>query len=148
MDRAERGPVRVVFSRGRPGERMRADDLGGGEYRLDDVPVFTYGISYGDVFAAEERDGEVLFARVLRRGAHATYRLTTNERLAFDAAARELLERVTALAALRRTYGIDDVALSVPSGERARDVERLLGEGERRGFWDWECSCAPDDPIA
>lgn len=31
-------------------ESMLADDLGNNRYRLDNVPLFAYGISYGDEF--------------------------------------------------------------------------------------------------
>ena len=46
-----------------------------GRWRLDNIPFFAYNISNRDVVAAHERNGELVFDRVLDRGGHSTLRI-------------------------------------------------------------------------
>ncbi|HNP36946.1 MAG TPA: DUF4265 domain-containing protein [Woeseiaceae bacterium] len=56
-------------------ENMHAVPLGGATYILDNSPFYVYGISYCDTFEAVQRDGRLVFLRVLERGGHSTYRV-------------------------------------------------------------------------
>lgn len=46
-----------------------------GGYAVDNIPLFAYDISLGDIVEAVERDGVLTYAAVLRRGGHSTYRV-------------------------------------------------------------------------
>src|SRR5215471_12738412 len=46
-----------------------------GTWRLDNIPFFAYDVSNRDVVAAHERNGELVFDRVLDRGGHSTLRI-------------------------------------------------------------------------
>lgn len=48
-----------------------------GTFELRNVPIFVYGLSYGDFVKAKSEDGVLVFQGVARRGGHSTYRLYT-----------------------------------------------------------------------
>src|SRR6266700_2140016 len=50
-------------------ENILAVDLGGGRYRIDNIPFYVRGISDGDVIAAEpEDDGRLSFSELVKDG--------------------------------------------------------------------------------
>lgn len=68
MSQDDATQVKVLFPFESGAESMWADDLGGGLYRLDNVPLFAYDISYRDEFRAVPlEDGRLTFNRVVRR---------------------------------------------------------------------------------
>lgn len=56
-------------------ERVWAESLGEGKYRIDNIPFFTYGISCDDIVEAELVDGEMLFKQVLQPSGHTKVRV-------------------------------------------------------------------------
>ena len=79
------GLVKVTF-RLEPGawhgsatESVWAEPVGPGQYRLCNVPFYAFDVSYGDLVGAVEEAGRLVFASVVRRGGHSTYRLLVNE---------------------------------------------------------------------
>lgn len=58
------------------GENMWAKVLGYGEYEVQNIPTFVYGVSLGDVVDVErDGDGFLNVTKVVRRGNQNTYRL-------------------------------------------------------------------------
>lgn len=106
-----------------------------GGYELRNVPFYAQRVSWGDVVAARERGGELVFDRVVRTAGHSTLRI-----ILFD---EDRVEEL--LAGLRRlgctwevsnvqTYIAIDVAPEVPLSP----VQRFLAEGESAGRWEYE----------
>lgn len=76
----DRKQTKVVFPYNEGAETMWCDQLGSDKYRLDNVPLFAYGVGYGDVFRAttEEGDDRPYFGEVTERSNNWTYRLVLN----------------------------------------------------------------------
>jgi hypothetical protein len=121
-------------------ERMHARSLGGGRYVLDNSPFYAFGISFDDVFLAEQKDGELIFSQVIRRGGHSTYRI----KLPVGCDHEYFLKHWTELDALgctfegssatpQRLYSID-----VPPTSDVFEVYRVLEEKEQQKFWSFE----------
>lgn len=62
-------------------EGLLSIPLGEGKYRIDNVPFYTDLISLGDVVAASNVEGRLVFERLLSAGGHSTIRVVV-----FDAA--------------------------------------------------------------
>ena len=81
MPRSDQGLVRIVFEldpdawHGSATERLWAEPLGSGRYRLRNTPFFAFDVSFEDIVFGEDRDGQTFFAGVSIRGGHSTYRL-------------------------------------------------------------------------
>lgn len=57
------------------GEWLWADRIGDNLYRIDNIPLYVYGISYMDFVACRQSEEEFLeFERVVDSGGHSTYR--------------------------------------------------------------------------
>ncbi|WP_200626167.1 DUF4265 domain-containing protein [Pseudomonas sp. LAM2023] len=54
--------------------------VGLGEYRIDNVPGYIYGVSKGDVVKTEKIDGESVATSVLRQGGHTTLRVFAEDK--------------------------------------------------------------------
>jgi Domain of unknown function (DUF4265) len=64
-------------------ETMWADRPEGGQYRLDSVPFFAYGVSLRDTFEVKAVDGDPrpYFDKLVRRSGNRTFRITLAEKL-------------------------------------------------------------------
>jgi hypothetical protein len=58
-------------------EWVWAEPQGDGTFVLKNVPIFAFGLSYGDSVKARTEDGVLVFQEVARRGGHSTYRMYT-----------------------------------------------------------------------
>jgi hypothetical protein len=139
---------KVLFPFELGAESMWADDLGNNRYRLDNVPLFAYGISYGDEFTARRREEEQLyFERVLSRGGAWTYRATLNDGMSHNPEAMRLIDEITSRARLNSKYGDGQFAFSFPDAHDRVLIESLFEKGTQSGFWDWEISSSPTDSL-
>lgn len=133
--------IRIVFEldahawHGSATERLWAEAVGGGRYRLRNSPFFASDVSVNDVVFGELRDGEVHYKGVSIRGGHSTYRII----VASSVENRGFLEYWAPLQALGCTYESGRVlAVDVPSTVDIHAVYRLLEAGEKSGVWDFE----------
>ena len=75
------GLVRIIVEldpqawHGNATERLWAEPVGEGRFRLRNSPFFAFGVSNEDVVFGHARDEEVYLAGVSIRGGHSTYRL-------------------------------------------------------------------------
>lgn len=139
--------VKVVFPLDEgPAETMWARVRGDGLLELDSIPLFAYGVSLGDVIAVQNVDGDPrpYFASVVTPSGKTTYRVTVEEQRSTTdlRAIRPMLEQAKDLAEAHADYGDDYLALVASTDEERESIERLLRQGEQRGYWDWEISTA------
>lgn len=124
---------------GLTGERLWATGLGGDRYRIDNVPLYAYGLSYGDIVTARS-DGDLLtFTGVVGQGGNSTYRV-----LLRPGHGRPDFERYWArLEPLgcfyESTSDPENVfAISVPADADVALVYRILEEGAAEGIWHFD----------
>jgi hypothetical protein len=53
-------------------EGLWAINLGGGLYRVDNIPFFAKDLSLGDIVKAADSQGRLIISNVLDRGGHST----------------------------------------------------------------------------
>jgi hypothetical protein len=118
-------------------ESLWAEDLGDNKYRVDNIPFFARGISFGDiVLASSPDDGSLpVFREVVVPSDNTTLRVVVVKREEYtelkDALIRlgcdaEWFERVSLL------------AVNVPASVHYAEVVRLLDDGEAAGRWHYE----------
>ena len=118
-------------------EALWATPLGGGTYRIENIPFSAYGLSLGDeVIASRGRNG-LRIARVARRAGHSTYRVLVWPDVDV-ARADEMIGRVELAGcgverATQRWIAID----VPPSADRAQVLD-LLEIGWKDGVWRYE----------
>jgi hypothetical protein len=133
--------VRVLFRlepdswHGSVTERLWAESVGHGRYRLRNTPFFAFGISNGDVVFGKEDDGQIVFSGISIRGGHSSYRI----KLPSTIDRNEFLRFWGPIEALGCTYEEGDVvAVDVPPSADIYAVYRLLEDGASAGIWDFE----------
>ena len=118
-------------------ESMWARPEGEDRLRLENIPFYVYGLSYGDVVRTVIEGEQRFFHDVYGRGAHSTYRIfltgeTSEER--FD-------EHWSTLRSLACTYerGTDYlIAVDVPPEADIYEVYEALERGVSAQAWDFE----------
>ena len=130
---------------------MWADSLGDGTYRLDNVPLFAYGVNLHDVFTVKAVNGDPrpYFGRVIKRSGNRTVRLTlpdANERLDKGIVDR-MLSRLAAVSDGRDSYGPDYFVYNVPKERDYWAIAADLNEGEEQALWSWELTI-PEPDVA
>lgn len=136
--------VRVIFElngeAGVSAETMHAVSSPDGLFMLDNSPFYAYGISFGDIFEAQQKEGALYFQEVIRRGGHSTYRV----KLQVGAAHEDFMRAWDELQRLgcsfegtggnsRRLYAID-----VPPEADVVAVYNYLQQQEDKGIWEFE----------
>lgn len=121
-------------------ERMHAITHADGSYILDNSPFYAFGISLGDRFTATKKDGELLFAEVVARGGHSTYRI----KLPVGCGHPYFLEHWAQLEELGCTFEGSSAnperlyAIDMPPGVDVLKAYQILEEKEQQGIWTFE----------
>jgi len=117
-------------------ERLWAESLGGGRYRLDNVPFFIYGVSFGDIVSAEEVEGALIVREVVSPSGHSTYRVFPRGHAVSSAAVEERLAALRALGAILERANPKLIAVDVPPDVDIDAIYRVLEDGEDvEGLW-------------
>lgn len=104
---------------------------------LKNVPIFVYGLSYGDSVRARTQDDVLVFQDVVRRGGHSTYRIyAKSDRSSLEV--KDLLNRLEKLHcdlenATNKIVGVD----VLPEAD-VYEVYRVLEGAERSGILEFE----------
>jgi hypothetical protein len=135
---------KVVFPFNEGAETMWCDALANGLYRLDNVPLFSYGLSLHDILSVRNVEGDPrpYFDHVVEKSNNKTCRITILEDV--QATRKDevepLLERVREQATARESYGEDYIAFNIPPSAEMESLIHVLDTGEERGLWEWEMS--------
>lgn len=108
-------------------------------FRLDNIPLYIYEVSFNDVVKAEpgEVDGMFVFVEVVSRGGHSTYRIFVEE----ETDESRFNEHWQPLEALGCTFERGDekfLAVDVPKSADIYAAYELLEHGEDEGVWAFE----------
>jgi uncharacterized protein DUF4265 len=138
--------VKIIFDtdgnawHGMTAERLWATPVGISLYRLENLPLYAYGISYQDVVVArEDAGGSLRFVSVQNRGGHSTYRVVLKEaatRSDFEMYWKPIEQFGCTYESSRDPENI--FAIDVPPSTDVYDVYPLLENGERDGVWEFE----------
>ncbi|MEM7137922.1 MAG: DUF4265 domain-containing protein [Myxococcota bacterium] len=134
------GLVKVVFRlesdawHGSATETLWGTLLSDGRVRLENSPFFAFGVSFRDIVAVEEANGELVFDRVVIFGGHSTYRIikTSNEEALFERYWKALRD-------IGCTYEEGRVlAVDLPPDTDVYAAYDALQAGEDAGAWGFE----------
>jgi len=119
-------------------ESIWAEDNGLGNFRIDNIPFFTYGISYNDIIFAElDRDNLLFFKKVIKRGGHSTLRLFFTNKLSEQEKQSEI-KKLNKIGAVVERATESLFAIDVSPDTNLKSVISLLKEGEQRGEYEYE----------
>lgn len=107
-------------------------------YKLDNIPFYAKGVSFGDTVIAENIDDCLYMSELLEPSGHSTVRL-------WFADEKEVQVTRKALESMGCSSEISDqprlVAIDIPPSVIYEDIRVYLKEGEANGKWDYEEAC-------
>ena len=119
-------------------ESVWAEGNGSGNFRIDNIPFFTYGISHNDIVSAKLNEENLLFfQKIIKRGGHSTLRLFFKSKLSEQEKQFEM-DKLNKRGAVVERATESLFAIDVPLNANLHSVKSLLQEGERRGIWEYE----------
>jgi hypothetical protein len=120
-------------------ERLWAERVGDGQFRVRNSPFFVFGVSAEDVVTAIQLEEDVYrFQRVVEKGGHSTYRIFIRQGTIEDEAFNERWTAIQGLGATYENANNQFVSVDVPPDCDVSKVYDLLKEGEKDGVWTFE----------
>jgi hypothetical protein len=117
-----------------------------GVVRLDNTPFFVRNVAAGDLIrVSRDADGLWQADERLRWSGHYTIRIIVFPDGPLEGSQRRVLDLFTPLGVTGEGSGqFGMVALDVPPDAHITAVKRLLGDGERDGWWAYDEGCVDD----
>lgn len=113
-------------------------------FRVDNIPYFVTGVSFGDVVSvAEDKDGRLNFKEVVEEGGHSTFRVIINDELDDqqppEVRIRELASKLEGLGCATAISPPPELlAIDIPPVVIVAKVQEMLSDGESKGLWSYE----------
>ena len=113
-------------------------------FRVDNIPYFVKGVSYGDVISvSEDKDGYLSFVEVTEDGGHSTFRVILDDECADQPPAevriRELARTLEELGCATAISPPPEIlAIDIPPSVSVTKVQEMLLDGETRDLWSYE----------
>jgi hypothetical protein len=124
-------------------ERLWARPLGEGLFELDNIPFFVRGISAGDVVAARQGDGEVVFSELVRPSGSSTLRIIVFDESHMEEVRRRLQDfGCSTELNVSKMLGVD-----VPAQVDLQTVRTWLMEQQSSGTLEFEDACIRHDGL-
>ncbi|HSR50371.1 MAG TPA: DUF4265 domain-containing protein [Acidobacteriota bacterium] len=118
-------------------ERVWAEKVGPGGYRLRNSPFYSYGLSFGDVVSVKAVEDKLEFDAVLRRSGHSTYRIFFAGLGDSEARSRALSGIGTLVCSYERATA-NLYAIDVHADSDIQAVYQYLVKLEKEGIWEFE----------
>lgn len=115
-------------------ERLWADQLDRGVFRLRNSPFYAYGLSFGDIVLAVEGELGWTFVQVVKHSGHSTYRIIVRQPLQF----KVFWEPLQSLGCTFEEGHAHLLAVDVPPNADIHAVYKLLALGEQANVWHFE----------
>lgn len=124
-------------------EVLWAIKTGPGTFRLDNIPFYARGLSWGDIVSADKLDrGPLRFRAVVEPSLHSTIRIALakicSDRRPIEERMRELRGRLEALGCDSEANYPGFLAVDVPPAVKLSAVRAVLTPGFEAGLWDYE----------
>ncbi|MCY1079685.1 DUF4265 domain-containing protein [Archangium lansingense] len=124
-------------------ERLWARPLAEGLFEIDNIPFFVRGISVGDVVAAQQGQGEVVFSELVRASGSSTLRV-----IVFDAThVEDVRSRLQALGCSTELNVSKMLGVDVPAKTDLQAVRAWLMEKQSLGSLEFEDACIRHDGL-
>ena len=116
-------------------ESLWASPLGGGLYRVENIPFFAAGVALGDVIFAQPEQDLLRFRSVVQPSGHKTLRVMVYDKQEVSAV-RELLKKLGCDVEQSHIPGL--ISVDMPPTASLPEVRRILAEGEAQERWGYE----------
>ena len=117
-------------------ERMWAMELGGGQYKIDNIPFYVRGVSSGDIVSASSKDDILYFDKVIQDSEHCTLRIIFKKTTAIKK--NELKDFLQKQNVAIETINDDFWAIDVPPSSNLSQILSHLKGGEENKEWEYE----------
>lgn len=119
------------------GEALWAIPLGGDVYRLANIPMFAWNVSYGnDVRASHAKDGRLVVVHTVAHGGRLTCRLVMVSDDRFEALLAEVRDAIVGFRiGFEASEAYRIVALNIAPDERFTLIKHPLQRGVEAGKW-------------
>jgi hypothetical protein len=130
-------PTESADWHGMTAENLWVAELEHGKYRIENNPLYAYGLSYHDVVSGEpDQDGRLLFREVVIQGGHSNYRVL----LRSGKTVEDFIKYWSPLGRLGCSYESskdpeDVFAIDVPPQTDVNEVYKVLELGDQAGVW-------------
>lgn len=118
-------------------ETLWASHLGGNKYKIENVPFYVKGVSFGDIVNVSENNGELVFQSMATKSGHSTYRI-----ILMPESTTELFQEYwRPMQVIGCTYekASDNLySIDVPFSTDIHRAYNLLEQGELSQVWDFE----------
>lgn len=120
-------------------ENLWAEAVGGGVFRIDNIPFFAQGIAVGDLVSAEPGEhGLLRVQQVVQPSGHSTFRVIIYDKAEVPAV-REFFLRMGCASELSHIPGL--IAIDAPPSVSLDALRKFLDSGLESGQWDFEEAC-------
>lgn len=123
-------------------ETLWTEIIGHNKYRLLNIPLYVYGVSFGDIVEALHVDQEAsfpVFTRVVEQAGHSTYRVFVFESAVDNPEFNQYWQPLEALGcAFEGQAGNKMLAVDVLPSANIDEVLKLLYAGENAMVWGFE----------
>ncbi|MHC5021610.1 MAG: DUF4265 domain-containing protein [Planctomycetota bacterium] len=116
-------------------ETLWAESLGGGRYRIDNIPFFVRDATDGDIVAASYVDEELRFTEVLEDSRNSLIRVLCRD----GSNPQTLRKQLSVLGCETEFNGVHSlIAVSIPAGQPVEPVQQALATLRKQGLVDFE----------
>lgn len=121
-------------------ENLHAVFGGGNSYVLDSSPFYVFGVSFGDAVEVVRDGNRLVFARVLARGGHSTYRVKLPSQKQHDHFLRHWARLESLGCSFEGSNSRERLlyAIDVPPESDVTAIYSILSEHEDAGDWEFE----------
>lgn len=123
---------RILFETEHTNESLWAEKVDLNRYRLDNTPIFLYGISYGDIVEAEPIEGITMlrFTKMIEKSGHRTIRVYTESPEIHEDGFIPILDGVVALGCHYEGFAPRMISINIPPEVDWERVTSFLNQHE------------------
>lgn len=123
---------KILFDIEDTNESLWAEKVGPNRYRLDNNPIFLYGISYGDIVEAESMPDTTMlrFTRVVEKSGNRTIRIYTESPEIHEEAFKPVLDGLKKLGCDYEGFPPRMISINIPAQVEWESVTAFLNERE------------------
>ena len=118
-------------------ETVWASKLSGDEYRIENVPFYAKGVSYGDIVKTRKEGDDLHFTEIIEKSQHSTYRIYLMPKTSIERF-KEFWNSLQLIGCTYEKANDNLYAIDVPSDTNIYKAYELLEKGEKEGVWDFE----------
>ena len=120
-------------------ESLWVEEVSKGKFRVENSPFFAKGVSFEDIVTASEKNGLLIFERVVISSGRSTYRIIPDKDIGDETFSKFWLPLNHLGCTFESAdFGYKIYSVDVPSHSNIHEVYHLLDVGEKGGVWGFD----------